>query len=120
MTVTDGDLQFVDTGEQCGKARRICQKDAVPHILAKLLRASHFANGGEANQLRVLTAYPTCKGQTVSVDLRFSPSVRYTRHPMQVVSSAVNMDITDRLLPPLFGVHVFSSSSSYWVVTIGI
>jgi hypothetical protein len=52
MTVTDGDLQFVDTGEQCGKARRVCQKDAVPHILAKLLRASHFANGGEANQLR--------------------------------------------------------------------
>jgi hypothetical protein len=45
MTVTDGDLQFVDTGEQCGKARRVCQKDAVPHILAKLLRASHFANG---------------------------------------------------------------------------
>src|ERR1035438_5075120 len=36
MTVTDGDLRFVDTGEQCGKARRVCQKDAVPHILAKL------------------------------------------------------------------------------------
>src|SRR5664280_2298740 len=39
---------------------------------------------------------------TVSVDLRFSPSVRCTKRPMQAV---------------LFGVHVFLSSS-HWVVTI--
>jgi len=54
---------------------------------------------------------------TVSVDLRFSPSVRCTKRPMQAVFSAVKMAIADRLLPPLFGVHVFLSSS-HWVVTI--
>src|ERR1035437_6853166 len=53
---------------------------------------------------------------TVSVDLRFS-SVRCTKRPMQEVFSAVKMAIADRLLPPLFGVHVFLSSS-HWVVTI--
>src|ERR1022692_4889112 len=68
-----------------------------------------------------LQASRSCENGRLSYGLRGSQiftvsTIQQASHASS--APAVKMPIADRLLPPLFGVHVFWFSSAHWVVTM--